>query len=92
MRGTITKWSGLVLAGALALSVLALAACGGGDSTNSAPNGGNQAGASGLANLLNSTSGAAVYEQLLQAQAPPPYRESGLTAKVKPVPNPIWPS
>lgn len=66
MRGTITKWSGLILAGALALSVLALAACGGGDSTNSLPNGGNQAGALGLANLLNSTSGAAVYEQLLQ--------------------------
>ena len=66
MKRLITKSRGFILAGALGLSVLALAACGGGDSTNAAPNTGGQGTASGLANLLNSTSGAAVYEQLLQ--------------------------
>ena len=69
MKGLLTKSRGLLLAGALGLSVLALAACSGGDSTSAAPNAGNQATASGLANLLNSTSGAAVYEQLLQSSA-----------------------
>lgn len=66
MKRLTNKTRGLILAGALALSVLALAACGGGDSTNAAPNTGNQGTASGLASLLNSTSGAAFYEQLLQ--------------------------
>lgn len=66
MKRLINKARGLILAGALGLSVLALAACVGGDSTNPAPNGASQGTASGLANLLNSTSGAAVYEQLLQ--------------------------
>ena len=66
MKRLINKARGLILAGALGLSVLALAACAGGDSTSPAPNGVSQGTASGLANLLNSTSGAAVYEQLLQ--------------------------
>ena len=66
MTGLITKSRGLILAGALGLSVLALAACGGGDSTNAADNTNGQGTASGLANLLNSTSGAAAYEQLLR--------------------------
>ena len=66
MKRLITKSRGFILAGALGLSVLALAACGSVDSTNPAPNTGSQGSASGLANLLNSTSGAAVYEQLLQ--------------------------
>lgn len=37
MKRLTNKTRGLILAGALALSVLALAACGGGDSTNAAP-------------------------------------------------------
>ncbi len=66
MKRLITKSRGLILAGALGLSVLGLAACGSGDSTNAAPNVAAQGTASGLATLLNSTSGAAAYEQLLQ--------------------------
>ena len=66
MTGLITKSKGLILAGALGLSVLALAACGGGDSTNTADNTSGQGTASELANLLNSTSGAAAYEQILK--------------------------
>jgi len=66
MRRLIAKSRVLILAGALGLSVLALAACGGGDATSAAPNTGAQGSASGLANLLNSPSGAAVFEQLLQ--------------------------
>lgn len=66
MKRLITKSRGLILAGALGLSVLGLAACGSGDSTNPAPGAAAQGTASGLATLLNSTSGAAAYEQLLQ--------------------------
>ena len=66
MTGLITKSRGLILAGALGLSVLALAACGGGDSTNAADNTSEQGTASELYNLLNSTSEAAAYEQILK--------------------------
>ena len=64
MKRLITKSRGFILAGALGL--LALTACGGGDSTTAAQNNGGRGTASDLASLLNSTSGAAVYEQLLQ--------------------------
>ena len=66
MKRLFAKSRVLILAGALGLSVLALAACGGGDATSAAPNTGGQGSPSSLANLLNSPSGAAVFEQLLQ--------------------------
>lgn len=71
MKRLITKSRGLILAGALGLSVLVLAACGNGDSTDDAPLAGEQGAASGLATLLNSTSGAAVYGRLFQGAGGP---------------------
>ena len=52
--------------GIVGLSALALAACRGGDSTNSTNNTGGQCTASGLANLLNPPLGRAACEQLLE--------------------------
>ena len=66
MKRLITKARVLILAGVLGLSVLALAACGGGNPTTAAPNTGGQGSASDLTNLLNSPSTAAFFERLLQ--------------------------